>query len=56
MVPGNHYMAPNLTRPLLSDYNLMTNRQSGKEQIPGVTGNLTQMIIWVGKRKCEWMG
>ena len=25
----------------------MTNRQSGKEQIPSVTGNLAQMIVWV---------
>ena len=25
----------------------MTNRQSGKEQIPSVTGNLAQMIVWI---------
>ena len=35
----------------------MTNRQSGKEQIPSVTGNLAQMIVWVNGYEyvSEWV-
>ena len=28
-------------------HKLMTSGQSGKKQIPSVTGNLAQMIVWV---------
>ena len=34
----------------------MTSGQSGREQVPSVTGNLEQMIVWVEDQwVCEWM-